>query len=116
MPTPRVTMRNIKELLRLKFDCGLSHERIGRALGLSKGVVSKYVARAGIAGLDWPGVAALDEAQLAARLCPPAASQRGERAGIDLPWVHRELRRKGVTLQLLWQEYCQGHPGLPTYQ
>ena len=89
MPTPRVTMRNIKELLRLKFDCGLSHERIGRALGLSKGVVSKYVARAGIAGLDWPGVAALDEAQLAARLCPPAASQLGERASIDLPWVHR---------------------------
>lgn len=74
MPTPRVTMRNIKELLRLKLDCGLSHERIGRALGLSKSVVSKYVARARIAGLDWPGVsvtAGRDESVRRARRSPP---------------------------------------------
>ncbi|CAN5195117.1 hypothetical protein BH11PSE14_BH11PSE14_13910 [soil metagenome] len=109
-------MRNIKEILRLKLDCGLSHAKIGRALGLSKGVVSKYVVRAQIAGLDWAAVSALDETQVAAQLCPPAAAVRGERAAIDLPWVHRELRRKGVTLQLLWQEYSQAHAGLATYQ
>ena len=116
MPTPRVAMRNIKEILRLKLDCGLSHERIGRALGLSKGVVSKYLVRAQIAGLDWAAVAGLDEAQVAAQLCPPAAAVRGERAAIDLPWVHRELRRKAVTLQLLWQEYSQAHAGRARYQ
>lgn len=109
-------MRNIKEVLRLKFDCGLSHACIARALGLSKGVVSKYVARAQIAGLDWPAVSALDEAQIAARLCPAATAARGERASIDLPWVHRELHRKGVTLQLLWQEYSQANAGRATYQ
>jgi transposase len=109
-------MRNIKEILRLKLECGLSHERIGRALGLSKGVVSKYVVRAQIAGLDWAAVAGLDEVQVAARLCPPVAAVRGERAAIDLPWVHRELRRKGVTLQLLWQEYRQAHAEVATYQ
>lgn len=116
MPTPRVAMRNIKEILRLKLDCDLSHERIGRALGLSKGVVSKYVVRAQMAGLDWAAVAELDETQIAARLCPVPAVVRGERAVIDLAWVHRERRRKGVTLQLLWQEYSQTHAGLATYQ
>lgn len=109
-------MRDIKEILRLKFECGLSHERIGRALGLSKGVVSKYVARARIAGLDGVSAATLDEAQILARLCPVPALVRGDRAVIDLPWVHRELRRKGVTLQLLWQEYSQAHAGQATYQ
>ena len=85
-------------------------------MGLSKGAVSKYVVRAQIAGLDWAAVSGLDEAQIAAQLCPPAAAMRGERAAIDLPWVHRELRRKAVTLQLLWQEYRQAHAGRATYQ
>ena len=116
MPTPRVAMRKIKECLRLKLDCGLSHERIARALGLSKGVVSKYVARAQVLGLSWETLSALDEAEVAARLCPSAPSQRGTRAPIDLASVHRELRRKGVTLQLLWQEYCEANAGQPTYQ
>lgn len=116
MPTQRVPMRNIKEVLRLKFDCDLSHERIARALGLSKGVVSKYVARARLAGLDGVALATLDEAEIARRLCPAATTQRGERAAIDLPWVHRELRRKGVTLQLLWQEYGQTQTTAPPYQ
>ena len=115
MPTPRVAMRNIKEVLRLKLDCDLSHERIGRALGLSKGVVSKYVQRAQIAGLDWAMASELDEVQLASRLCP-TTMVRGARAAIDLPSVHRELRRKGVTLLLLWQEYSQAHAGKATYQ
>lgn len=109
-------MRDIKEILRLKFECGLSHERIGRALGLSKGVVSKYVARARIAGLGTMSSVDLDEAQILARLCPVPALVRGDRVAIDLPWVHRELRRKGVTLQLLWQEYSQTHAGQATYQ
>lgn len=116
MPTPRVAMRKIKECLRLKLDCGLSHERIARALGLSKGVVSKYVARAQAVGLDWPALSALDETRIAARLCVPAAVVRGDRAPIDLPWVHRELRRKGVTLQLLWQEYREANADRSTYQ
>ena len=93
MPTPRVAMRKIKECLRLKLDCGLSHERIARALGLSKGVVSKYVARAQVLGLSWETLSALDEAEVAARLCPSAPSQRGSRAPFDLASVHREVRR-----------------------
>ncbi len=116
MPTPRVAMHKIKECLRLKLDCDLSHERTARALGLSKGVVSKYVSRAGAAGLDWPRLSVMDESAIAAALCVVPAKVRGERAPIDLAWVHRELRRKGVTRHLLWQEYCQAHAGQPVYQ
>ena len=116
MPTPRVAMRKIKECLRLKLDCDLSHERIALALGLSKGVVSKYVARAEAAGLDWPALSALDETEVAAKLCTPAPAVRGDRAPIDLPWVHRELRRKGVTRHLLWQEYREANADRTTYQ
>ena len=113
MPTPRVAMRKIKECLRLKLDCGLSHERIALALGLSKGAVSKYVARAAASGLDWPTLSTLSESVIAAKLGVPPQTVRGERAPIDLLWVHRELRRKGVTRQLLWQEYCDANVGRP---
>ncbi|MGH8190337.1 MAG: IS21 family transposase [Rhodanobacteraceae bacterium] len=115
MPTPRVAMHKIKECLRLKLDCRLSHEQVARALGLSKGVVSKYLTRAEASGLDWPVWSVLDEAEIVARLCLPAATVRGERAPIDLAWVHRELRRKGVTRQLLWQEYREANAGRATY-
>jgi transposase len=109
-------MRKIKECLRLKLDCGLSHARIALALGLSKGVVSKYITRAVEAGLDWPSLAAMDDTALAESLCVAPPRVRGERAPIDLPWVHRELRRKGVTRQLLWQEYGEANAGRPIYQ
>ncbi len=109
-------MRTIKECLRLKLECGLSHERIGRALGLSKGAVSKYVARAQAAGLDWSMLAPLTEAEIESRLCSAAPAVRGARAVIDLPTIHRELRRKGMTLLLLWQEYREAHGEQPIYQ
>ena len=61
MPTPRVAMRKIKECLRLKLECGLSNDQVARALGLSKGVVGKYVGRARVCGLDWATLSGLDE-------------------------------------------------------
>ena len=109
-------MRKIKECLRLKLECGLSNELVARAMGLSKGVVSKYVSRACAQGLDWPVLSALDESQISARLCVPVPVVRGERVPIDLPIVHRELRRKGVTLQLLWQEYLEANADRTTYR
>ncbi|MBF3356452.1 IS21 family transposase, partial [Pseudomonas aeruginosa] len=118
MSAQRVAMRNIKECLRLKFEGGLSHEKIARALQLSKGVVSKYVTAANETGLEWPVLAALDEVALAAALLPTAKVRqtRGERVLPDLITIHRELRRKGVTLQLLWEEYVAAHPEQPTYR
>jgi len=117
MPAERIAMHKIKELLRLKYDCALSHERIGRALSLSKGVVSKYVKAAQASGRAWAELASLDEAQLAQAL-GGSGSGRGSPRGYavpDLAAVHQGLKKKSVTLALLWEEYVQTAVG-PTYQ
>jgi transposase len=99
-------MRRIREVLRLRYECGLQQRLISASVGISKGSVSDYLARAGAAGMTWAEAAALDEDEIERRLFtqlgrnePPA------RVPIDFEWVHRELRRTGVTLQLLWVEY-----------
>ena len=101
-------MRRIKELLRLKYAGALSHEQIARALKLSKGVVSKYISRAVQAGIVWPDAATLDETELEQRLFPRTANRLAI-AAPDCAWIHQELKHKGVTLQLLWEEYTQRH-------
>ncbi len=108
-------MRRIREVLRLKLLCKLSHREIARALGVSVGAVSHYGQLAEQAGLAWPEVEAIDEAQLEARLMPRAAPV-GRRVLPDFALVHTELKRKGVTLQLLWEEYLAAHSGETTYR
>ena len=109
MPQQRMDIRMIKDILRLKFQGGLSHERIARSLSISKGVVAKYLGLASAAGLDWQATADLDEASLERRLLGrTGADTRVVEA--DFARVHIELRRKGVTLVLLWQEYRAEHP------
>ncbi len=115
MPAPRVAMRRIREVLRLKLLCGLSHREIARALGVSVGAVSHYGRLAERAGLGWPEVESMDEAQLEARLMPRAAPV-GRRILPDFALVHTELKRKGVTLSLLWEEYVAALPGETTYR
>ena len=68
MPQPRMDIRMIKDILRLKYQGGLSHERIARSLSISKGAVAKYLSLASGAGLDWASTAELDEASLERRL------------------------------------------------
>jgi transposase len=101
-------MRKIKEVLRLKFEAGLTHERIAAALGLSKGAVSNYVQRAAQAGLS--AAPDLDEATLEALLFAHAPPRASSYAAPDFALIHQELKRKGVTLQLLWEEYLAAHP------
>jgi transposase len=98
-------MRKLKDALRLKFEAGHSHQQIATALGLSKGVVTKYVGLAVAAALDWPAIAVMDEATLEKRLL--GSSRAGDTyAQPDYGRIHQELARKGVTLTLLWEEYC----------
>ena len=70
MPKPRMTLRMIKDVIRLKWEAKLSHEQIASALKMSKGAVGKYVGLASAAGLDWEVVRDWDEQQLQARLLP----------------------------------------------
>ncbi len=110
MAAKRLRMRQLREVLRLKFEVGLSHRAIVRACGVGLGTVSDYVQRVEAAGLSWPLPGDLDDAALEARVfARPSVTS----AGREMPeWasVHRELRRDGVTLQLLWHEYIETHP------
>jgi hypothetical protein len=87
----------------------LSHRQIVAALGISLGAVSKIVSRAEREGMTWPLIADVDESDIETRLFPKAAPGKRKRALPDGGLIHRELRRKGVTLQLLWEEYVEAN-------
>ncbi len=103
-------MRKIHLVLRLFFEAGLSIRAIARSIQASPATVGDYVRRAQAAGLTWPVPDELDERALQARLFPRPAAPRSTAPLPDWPHVHTELRRKGVTLSLLWQEYKAEHP------
>lgn len=107
MPRARMLMRKIRELLRLKWELGLSHRQAERSLQIGRGTVENYLRRAVVAGLSWEAVDGLSDEELERRLFPSAseAPRTAGRAAPDWAKVHQELKRKGVTLALLWQEY-----------
>jgi transposase len=104
-------MRKIRDVLRLRWAGGLSQRAIGRSIGLSQGAVFAYLERARRAGLGWPLPDDLDDERLEALLFPPTPDVPStERSQPDWAEIHRELRKPGVTLALLWEEYRAGHP------
>lgn len=111
MPTERLSMRRIRDVMRLKHAQGLSEREIARSLGLGKGTVGAYLVRARKAGLDWPLPVGLSDDDLELLLFPAAPSV-ADRARPVPDWaaVDRELRRPGVTRALLWEEYRAAHP------
>ena len=110
MPRPRIDMRKIREVLRLALGEELSRRQVSAASGVPLTTVSDYLRRAASAGLKWPLPGGLDDAGLEALLYPPAAPSVVSRPVPDWARVHKELRRKGVTLQLLWVEYREACP------
>jgi len=112
MPARRLPMRTAREILRLRFDLGQRVREIARAAGVPRSTVSDTLARAKRAGLAcWPLPADIDEDALQARLYPaPAPSSAPARPLPDWDYIFAELRRKGVTLELLWHEYRGQHP------
>jgi len=112
MTAARLPMRQIREVLRLHFSSGLSQHAIARSLGMSQGAVSKYLAAARRAGLTWPLPPELDDdIKLEALLFPPPPTlPANSRPLPDWASLHRDLRRPGVTLNLLWEEYRANAP------
>lgn len=106
MPTNRITMRQIRETLRLHLQAGLSYNEVGRALKISKSAVGKYVSLARVAGVDWAAAQTLTDDELEARLYRPPLPRSSYQLTPDFAAVHQELKRPGVTLQLLWEEYA----------
>jgi transposase len=97
-------MRKIKEILRLKWELGLSARQVGASLNISHSTVGEYLKRVQQAGLDWEQAKAMSEAAIEKMLFPPQDSKTG-RPEPNWPEVEKELKQKGVTRMLLWQEY-----------
>jgi len=111
MASRRLSMRKISEVLRLKFELKLSHREIGKSLNISPGTVGEYLCYAKAAGItNWPLPEGMDEETLTNALFQPAKDRKKDRPRPNLEYIHQELRRKGVTLMLLWREYREQHP------
>jgi transposase len=104
MSARRKSMRQVREALRLTA-AGRSLREIAAAVGVSPATALDYQRRAEAAGLSWPLAPDLDDAALEARLFPRPLEPGFERPRPDWSKIHAELKRKGVTLALLWQEY-----------
>jgi hypothetical protein len=111
MAATRLLMRKLRDLLRLKYEAGLSHRAIARACSIGVSTVSVHLKRVIAAGLRWPLPADLDDAAPEARLfASPDVVPAGPRPLPDWRAVHRELKRPSVTLRLVWLEHRDVHP------
>ena len=111
MPAERLTMRKIREVFRLKFDCELSNRKIAKSCHIARSTVAEYLFRFQQAALSWPLPQDMDDTQLEQLLYPPPpAPVASVRPLPDCNYIHCELRKKGVTLSLVWQEYKEQHP------
>ena len=111
MPAQRLPMRKVREVLRLKHAAGASERHIAASLGISRSTVAEYLRRAAVVGITWPVPDELGDIALERRLfSPPFAVHESPRPQPDWARLHAELRRPGVTLLLLWEEYRTGQP------
>jgi transposase len=105
----KLSMRKISEILRQRYELKRSYRDIGTSLNISISTISEYLSRAKAAGLSWP-LPDLTEEGLYARLFLPVEKEAPKKTVPDWEWAHKELRKKGVTLLLLWREYREIHP------
>src|SRR3984885_9138466 len=111
MPAGRVSMRQVREILRLRF-AGTSRHEIARRTGLAPSTVRETLKRFASTGLVWPLPDEVTDGVLEASLYKNAGTKQGHRRQAEPDWavVHRELKRKHVTLSILWDEYIEQHP------
>ncbi len=111
MPNERLTMRKIKEVLRLKYENALSDSKIANSCCIARSTVADYISKAKRAGITWPIPESIDETELERLLFPlPAHTDPHQRVEPDWSYVHQELKHPDVTKILLWQEYKEKHP------
>lgn len=111
MPGKRLSMRKIREVLRLKYELNRSNREIGLSCGVGSSTVGDYIQRVRNAGLSWPLSDQLSDTALEQLLYPPSTPRNSSRLFPDFQEVHKELQsRKNVTLNLLWQEYKEQNP------
>ena len=101
-------MRKISEILRQRHGLKRSYRDIGNSLNISISTIAEYLSRAKAAGLSWP-LPTLSEEELYAKLFLPTEKTTPKKTAPNWEWAHQELRKKGVTLLLLWREYREIH-------
>jgi transposase len=111
MPAERIAMRQVREVLRLKA-AGVSGHEIARRVGVAPSTVRLTLKRLAAVGLSWPLPPDLSDAALEAALFSVVGTKQGHRRQAEPDWatIHRELKRKHVTLSILWDEYIEQHP------
>jgi transposase len=111
MPAERIAMRHVRDVLRLKA-AGVSGNEIARRVGVAPSTVRLTLKRLAAARLEWPLPAELTDAALETQLFTAVGKKQGHRRLGEPDWaaVHRELKRKHVTLQILWDEYIERQP------
>ena len=112
MPTERLSMRRIRQVLQLHFGARVSSRAIAREVGVGRTTVLEYLARASAAGLGWPLPPDLTDEALEQRLFPAPSTKLGARRHPEPDWalLVREMKRPGVSLLILWEEYDAVHP------
>jgi len=103
-------MRKISEILRLRYELNRSYRDIAKSLNIGITTVGEYLARAKTAAIKWPLPEEMSEQDLYNKLFLPSQHTGQQKPLPDWDWVYKELRKKGVTLQLLWREYRDIHP------
>lgn len=106
MPTPRISMRKIRDVLRLRWQSGLSYRQIASSLGLGHSTIAEYLRRAKVEGLSWPLPEQLSDARLEAMLFggPPSAG-KPEKPTPNWPQVHQDMGRKGESPRFYRRQY-----------
>jgi transposase len=112
VPTERLSMRRIRQVLQLHFGARVSARLIALEVGVGRSTVQDYVARAMGANLGWPLPPDLTDAVLEQRLFPAPTAKPGQRRHPEPDWAAlvREMKRAGVSLMILWEEYQAVHP------
>jgi transposase len=112
MPTERIAMRRVREMLRLTRDAGMSVSEVARRTGVARSTLREMISRFDGAGLTWPLPLDLPDSELETRLYGEVGTKRGYRRRPEPDWaaLNREMKRKHVTLQILWDEYIEANP------
>jgi len=112
MPTERISMRRVRELLRLSLEAGLATREVARRTGVAPSTLREMFRRFQRSGLSWPLPLELGDAELEVLLYGEAGTKQGHRRRAEPDWaaLNRELKKKHVTLQILWDEYIETNP------
>lgn len=110
MAKERLSMRKVREVLRLKFEKDFSNRKISKSCRIGRTTVADYLERFDASGLGWPPPEEMCDEKLESLLFKTTLETARRRSMPDMEYIHKELKKKGVTLQLLWFEYKQQNP------